>query len=103
PEASLPRFPRAARWERDPDYDARVARLKAVRDQAALDLDIDPGVLCARDRLEALARRNPKSREELAEVKELRDWQKEVLGERLPGGAWDGGWRCGPATVHGAP
>ena len=83
PEASLPRFPRAARWERDPDYDARVARLKAFRDQAALDLDIDPGVLCARDRLEALARRNPKSREELAEVKELRDWQKEVLGERF--------------------
>ena len=68
PEASLPRFPRAPRWERDPDYEARVARLKAVRDQAALDLDLDPGVLCSRDRLEAVARRNPKSLEELAEV-----------------------------------
>jgi ribonuclease D len=83
PEASLPRFPRAPRWERDPDYEARVARLKAVRDQAALDLDLDPGVLCSRDRLEAVARRNPKSLEELAEVKELRDWQREVLGERF--------------------
>jgi ribonuclease D len=83
PETSLPRFPRAPRWERDPDYEARVARLKAVRDQAALDLDLDPGVLCSRDRLEAVARRNPKSLEELAEVKELRDWQREVLGERF--------------------
>ena len=83
PEASLPLCPRAPRWERDPDYEARVARLKAVRDQAALDLDLDPGVLCSRDRLEAVARRNPKSLEELAEVKELRDWQREVLGERF--------------------
>ena len=32
PESALPRFPRAPRWDRDPDLDDRVARLKAVRD-----------------------------------------------------------------------
>ncbi|MDQ3949356.1 MAG: HRDC domain-containing protein, partial [Gemmatimonadota bacterium] len=59
PEAELPRFPRAPRWERDTDFDARVNALKAVRDETAQRLDLDPGVLGARDRLEAVARKNP--------------------------------------------
>ncbi|MEO6924798.1 MAG: HRDC domain-containing protein, partial [Bryocella sp.] len=80
PEAELPRFPRAARWDRDPDFDANVAKLKAVRDAAAQRLKLDPGVLCARDPLEAVARRKPKSVEELGEIPELRRWQAEVMG-----------------------
>ena len=35
PESDLPRFPKAARWDRDPDFDARVNALKTVRDAAA--------------------------------------------------------------------
>jgi ribonuclease D len=81
PEAELPRFPRALRWERDPDFDARVAALKVVRDETAQRLDLDPGVLCARDRLEAVARKNPTSVAQLPEVAELRRWQIDVLGD----------------------
>jgi ribonuclease D len=81
PEADLPRFPRAARWDRDPDFDANVGKLKAVRDAAAARLKLDPGVLCARDRMEAVARRKPASIEEVREITELRRWQAEVLGE----------------------
>jgi len=81
PEADLPRFPKSPRWERDPDFDARTATLKTVRDEAAARLDLYPGVLCARDRLEAVARKNPKSTEELESVNELRKWQRAVLGE----------------------
>jgi ribonuclease D len=81
PDAELPRFPRAARWERDVDFDARVAALKAVRDEAAQRLDLDPGVLGARDRLEAVARKNPGSLEALTGIPELRRWQVDVLGE----------------------
>jgi ribonuclease D len=80
PEADLPRFPRAARWDRDPDFDANVAKLKSVRDAAAARLKLDPGVLCSRDRMEAVARRKPQSAGELAEIPELRRWQAEVLG-----------------------
>jgi ribonuclease D len=75
PDAELPKFPRAARWDRDPDFDARVSALKTARDAAAKRLDLDPGVLCSRDRLEAVARKNPATVEELAEVPELRRWQ----------------------------
>jgi len=81
PDAELPRFPKAARWDRDPDFDVRVSALKTVRDENATRLDLDPGVLCSRDRLEAVARKNPKNRDELETVVELRKWQRNVLGE----------------------
>jgi ribonuclease D len=75
PDAELPKFPRAARWDRDPDFDARVSALKSARDAAAKRLELDPGVLGSRDRRAAVARRNPASVEELAEIPELRRWQ----------------------------
>jgi len=81
PDAELPRFPKAARWDRDPDFESRVSSLKTVRDEAATRLDLDPGVLCSRDRLEAVARKTPKSIEELQSVTELRRWQRAVLGD----------------------
>ena len=74
PETDLPKFPRAARWDRDPEFDARVSALKTARDAAAKRLELDPGVLCSRDRLEAVARRNPASVEEVAEVPEWVRW-----------------------------
>ena len=80
PDADLPRFPKGRRWDRDPDFDARVSALKTARDAMAQRLDLDPGVLCAKDRLEAVARRNPDAPEQLLEIAELRQWQKEVLG-----------------------
>ena len=81
PESELPRFPKSPRWDRDPDFDARVNALKTVRDAAATRLDLDPGVLCARDRLEAVARKNPATPDELAAIPELRRWQAAALGE----------------------
>jgi ribonuclease D len=82
-DAELPRFPKAARWDRDPEFDVRVSALKTVRDETATRLDLDPGVLCARDRLEAVARKNPKTRDELETIAELRRWQRAVLGENF--------------------
>jgi ribonuclease D len=83
PDSALPKFPRGPRWARDPEYEARVTRLKAARDRRAAELDMDPGVLCPRERLEAIARRNPTHVEELAELTEVRKWQVDVLGEQL--------------------
>jgi ribonuclease D len=80
PDAELPRFPKAPRWERDPHFDERVARLKRVRDESAADLELDPGVLCARERLEAVARAKPRDLDGVREIPELRAWQIEVLG-----------------------
>jgi ribonuclease D len=81
PESALPRFPRAPRFDRDPDMDDRVARLKIVRDQTAERLNLDPGVLCSRERLEAAARRKPDSIAALAEIPGMRRWQAAELGQ----------------------
>ena len=80
PDDALPRFPKAPRWDRDPDLDDRVARLKVVRDATAARLDLDPGVLCSRERLEAVARRMPPTAADLSAMPELRHWQAAELG-----------------------
>jgi ribonuclease D len=80
PEDQLPKFPRAPRWDRDADFDNRVNALRVAREEAAQRLGLDPGFLCAREKLETIARKKPKTLEELAEVPDLRQWQVEVLG-----------------------
>src|SRR3954463_15975050 len=80
PEADLPKFPRGQRWNKDRDFDERVARLKAVRDAAATRLELDPGVLCSRERLENIARSGALTLEDLKSVPELRRWQIEEMG-----------------------
>ena len=80
PEAELPKFPRGQRWNKDRDFDETVARLKSVRDAAAGRLDLDPGVLCSRERLENIARSGAKTFDQLAAVPDLRRWQIEEMG-----------------------
>lgn len=80
PDENLPKFPKAPRWDRDPNFDAKVSALKTVRDEVSQKLELDPGVLCARDRMEAVARGNPQNLDELSTIEELRGWQREVLG-----------------------
>ena len=83
PESELPRLERTARPPKDPNFDARVERLKAMRNRVAAELKIDAGVLCGRTTLEAVARAAPKDRAGLAQVAELRRWQADVLGDAL--------------------
>jgi ribonuclease D len=88
PEDELPRVERAPRQARDPGLDARVERLKAVRNRAAAELGLDPGVLCGRSTLEAVARAQPppNDRAGLSRVGELRRWQIEAFGDALLAG-----------------
>ncbi len=81
PEAELPKFPKGQRWNKDRDFDEKVNRLKVVRDAAATRLELDPGVLCSRERLENVARSSAKTVNDLAAVPDLRRWQIEEMGE----------------------
>jgi ribonuclease D len=83
PEPLLPRFPRVQRWDRDSKFDERVSALKSARDVIAATLELDPGVLCSRERLEAVARAAPKSIEDFGRIPELRRWQVAVLGDAM--------------------
>jgi len=84
-EPELPHVERGARPPRDATFDARLERLKTVRNRVAAELGLDPGVLCGRSTLEAVARTTPvpNDRAGLARVAELRRWQIDVLGSAL--------------------
>ncbi|MDA1080087.1 MAG: HRDC domain-containing protein [Gemmatimonadetes bacterium] len=80
-EPDLPTFPKSKRWARDPDFDTKVSHLKTARDAAAKRLEIDPGVLCSRDRMESVARAVPRTVEEISALGGLRAWQVAELGD----------------------
>jgi ribonuclease D len=82
-EEHLPKFPRAAKWEREEDFEAKVTKLKAVRDAAATRLSLDPGVLCSRERLEAIVRKKPEKVRDLEDVPDLRRWQLGEMGDEF--------------------
>ena len=83
PEGDLPRIERPARRAYDPAFEARLERLKAARNKLATRLDLQPGVLCPNGTLEAIARANPGSLQELGAIEELRRWQLREIGEEL--------------------
>ena len=83
PESELPKLTRPPRLPKDPGSDARLEQLKAVRNRVATELGLEPGVLCGRGTLEAVARARPANRAGLEQIPELRRWQIEVLGDAL--------------------
>ncbi|MBA3318718.1 MAG: ribonuclease D [Gemmatimonadales bacterium] len=83
PEADLPRVTRTPRPPPDLAYEARLERLKAARNLLAQKYDLPPGVVCPNGTLEAIARMDPKTPEELAAVQELRRWQVREFGGEL--------------------
>ncbi|MGC8740926.1 MAG: ribonuclease D [Candidatus Sumerlaeaceae bacterium] len=60
-----------------------LARLRAIRDKRALELGIEPSVLCSNSVLQLLADRQPTSRDDLMNWGELSQWQVEVLADEF--------------------
>jgi ribonuclease D len=83
PEHELPRIERPPRRQQDLAYEARLERLKAVRNQLAVRYDLAPGVLCSNGTLEVIARVNPSTLAEMGIIRELRRWQLEEIGGDL--------------------
>jgi ribonuclease D len=83
PERDLPRIERRYRQPPDPAFEARLEWLKAARNTMAQRYDLAPGVLCPNGVLEAIARVNPDTIEQLAAIAEVRRWQVRELGTGL--------------------
>ncbi len=83
PDSQLPRLERPPRRAADPALDARLERLKLVRNRLAARYPLQPGVLCPNGTLEAIARANPRSLDELATIPSLRRWQAAEIGADL--------------------
>jgi ribonuclease D len=83
PDRELPRLERTRRPPPDAAYEARLERLKAVRNTLAVRYDLPPGVLCPNGTLEAVARVNPATLDRMSEIRELRRWQLREIGSSL--------------------
>jgi ribonuclease D len=77
PEEELPERNEPRPWIRDRALEARIERLKKVRDRFAAELKIDPAMLGPRHVLQSVATAGN------LDVPAMREWQKRVLGEAL--------------------
>jgi ribonuclease D len=82
-ERDLPRIPRVPRRAHDPEFEARLDRLKTARNRLATELNLAPGVLCPNGTLESIARDNPGGRDAMARIPDFRRWQLSAIGEEL--------------------
>jgi ribonuclease D len=85
PDSELPQVIRGIRRPPDPAYEARLERLKGRRNELAATYDLAPGVLCPNGTLEAIARAEPRTTDELRGIQEIRRWQVEEIGPALLG------------------
>jgi ribonuclease D len=83
PDSELPVYPRGERRQKDPQIEKRINRLKDWRKKVAAELQLDPGVLINNALLEELARKQPRSEQELSDIDLLKNWQRRVLGEGI--------------------
>jgi ribonuclease D len=77
PEADLPPKSDPKPWIRDKALENRINRLKTVRDRYAKELKIDPSIMGARHILASVASAGT------LDVPNMREWQKQVMGEAL--------------------
>ncbi len=82
PAGQLPRTKKRQRPQRDAAYEKRLDQLKELRNRRVAETGIDPGLLCPNGTLQAIAREAANGQVALAEIPELRMWQREVLGDR---------------------
>jgi ribonuclease D len=82
-EEELPEIVARKQWIRDKALEMRVDRLRAVRDEIAGGLAIEPGILAPRHVLTVIASERPAEPAALAAIPAMRRWQIEVAGEQL--------------------
>jgi ribonuclease D len=81
PEEALPQRAESRPFFRDKVLEARIDKLKRVRDGIAKELAIDVSVVAPRHILSAVATLEPKNVRDLDQVPAMREWQKRLLGD----------------------
>jgi len=83
PAAQLPRYPRRRPQAVSAAASERIQRLRRFRENQGRRLKIDPALVCSKAAMIAIALRKPATAEELADVAELRQWQRKVFGKDI--------------------
>ncbi|QQR85408.1 MAG: ribonuclease D [Flavobacteriales bacterium] len=83
PKEDWPRVPKPLRYERDADFEDRVKRLRAAREEKMKEFDLPPGIICNNNMLAEIARKMPRTAEELKAVAGMRHYQVKHFGAAL--------------------
>jgi ribonuclease D len=83
PVAQLPRYPRQRQKTISSAVSDRIQRLRRWRDAQARRLKIDPSLICSKAAMSALAERKPEKMEDLADLNELKQWQRNAFGKDM--------------------
>ncbi len=82
-EPELPTYPRKKAPILSPKVPKRVKVLKSWRDEVSTSLGIDPALICNKSLLSAIAIRNPRNKEELDTIEDMKQWQKIAFGRDI--------------------
>ncbi|MBW2707936.1 MAG: ribonuclease D [Deltaproteobacteria bacterium] len=80
PENELPVYPRKRSERISPKVGERMKRLKEWRDQRGNNLGVDPAIICTNAQAKALALSSPHAIEDIKEILEIKNWQREQFG-----------------------
>ncbi|HMQ74589.1 MAG TPA: ribonuclease D [Flavobacteriales bacterium] len=83
PRDQWPRLERPKRWDRDPEHDERLKRLKAVRDRLTAEHDLRMGIVASNQLLQEVARSRPGDLQALSALPGIRRYQVELFGADL--------------------
>jgi ribonuclease D len=83
PEDQLPVYPRRRPPKTNPAVPNRMRLLRTWRDRRARQLGLDPSVVMTKSLLTAIAVANPSAPEELEQIPEMRNWQREAFGRQI--------------------
>ena len=83
PVDQLPIYPRRRRRSVSPKVPERVKAIKAWRDGVAETLSLDPALLFNKALITAIAVNRPKTKDELAAVDGIRNWQVDTFGNAV--------------------
>jgi len=83
PGSSLPSFPKPPRPPRDRKKEARLRLLKTWRGLKAKDLELEPGLMCNNQLLQAFAEQDPRHVDDLKAIEKMRVWQRKAFGREI--------------------
>ncbi|MEJ2024848.1 MAG: HRDC domain-containing protein, partial [Deltaproteobacteria bacterium] len=83
PESELPTYPKNRRQKTDASVSKKIKKLKAWRTSRAREMGIDPSLVCTNAQIQAVALCSPRKEEDLAHIKGLREWQRDLFGGEI--------------------
>ncbi len=83
PKENWPRVPKSLRYDRDADFEDRLKRLRAAREIMMKEYDLPPGIVCSNQLLSDMARKLPRTLEELKGIDGMRNYQIAHFGDAL--------------------